>query len=52
MPLIFNRHGTTYPPPPYNADSVPTATPTVFEDPEGHLLEVITRPYGSGGWNP
>jgi len=23
-----------------------------FEDPEGHLLEVITRPYGSGGWNP
>ena len=23
-----------------------------FEDPEGHLLEVITRQYGSGGWNP
>ena len=23
-----------------------------FEDPNGHLLEVITRPYGSGGWNP
>ncbi len=23
-----------------------------FEDPIGHLLEVITRPYGSGGWNP
>jgi catechol 2,3-dioxygenase-like lactoylglutathione lyase family enzyme len=23
-----------------------------FEDPDGHLLEVITRPYGSGGWNP
>jgi catechol 2,3-dioxygenase-like lactoylglutathione lyase family enzyme len=23
-----------------------------FEDPSGHLLEVITRPYGSGGWNP
>ena len=22
-----------------------------FEDPNGHLLEVITRPYGSGGWN-
>ena len=20
-----------------------------FEDPEGHLLEIITRPYGSGG---
>jgi catechol 2,3-dioxygenase-like lactoylglutathione lyase family enzyme len=20
-----------------------------FEDPDGHLLEVITRPYGSGG---
>ena len=23
-----------------------------FEDPNGHFLEVITRPYGSGGWNP
>ena len=23
-----------------------------FEDPNGHLLEVITHPYGSGGWNP
>jgi len=23
-----------------------------FEDPSGHFLEVITRPYGSGGWNP
>ncbi len=23
-----------------------------FEDPNGHLLEIITRPYGSGGWNP
>ena len=23
-----------------------------FEDPNGHLLEVITRPYGSGNWNP
>lgn len=23
-----------------------------FEDPNGHLLEVMTRPYGSGGWNP
>lgn len=23
-----------------------------FEHPDGHLLEVITRPYGSGGWNP
>ena len=23
-----------------------------FEEPDGHLLEVITRPYGSGGWNP
>lgn len=23
-----------------------------FEDPDGHLLEVITREYGSGGWNP
>ena len=22
-----------------------------FEDPDGHFLEVITRPYGSGGWN-
>lgn len=23
-----------------------------FEELNGHLLEVITRPYGSGGWNP
>jgi catechol 2,3-dioxygenase-like lactoylglutathione lyase family enzyme len=23
-----------------------------FEDPDGHLLEIITRPYGSGGWRP
>ena len=23
-----------------------------FEDPNGHLLEVITRPYRSGGWQP
>jgi catechol 2,3-dioxygenase-like lactoylglutathione lyase family enzyme len=23
-----------------------------FKDPDGHLLEVITKPYGSGGWNP
>lgn len=23
-----------------------------FADPDGHLLEVITRSYGSGGWNP
>jgi catechol 2,3-dioxygenase-like lactoylglutathione lyase family enzyme len=23
-----------------------------FNDPDGHLLEIITRPYGSGGWNP
>src|SRR6266508_2957811 len=23
-----------------------------FEGPSGHFLEVITRPYGSGGWNP
>jgi len=23
-----------------------------FEDPDGHLMEIITRPYGSGGWNP
>jgi catechol 2,3-dioxygenase-like lactoylglutathione lyase family enzyme len=22
-----------------------------FEDPDGHVLEIITRPYGSGGWN-
>jgi catechol 2,3-dioxygenase-like lactoylglutathione lyase family enzyme len=21
-----------------------------FEDPDGHLLEIITRPYGTGGW--
>lgn len=23
-----------------------------FEDPDGHLLEIITRPYGSGGTPP
>ncbi len=23
-----------------------------FEEINGHLLEAITRPYGSGGWNP
>ena len=23
-----------------------------FEDPNGHFLEIITRPYGSGVWNP
>jgi catechol 2,3-dioxygenase-like lactoylglutathione lyase family enzyme len=23
-----------------------------FKDPDGHFLEVITRPYGSGGYNP
>ena len=23
-----------------------------FEDPDGHLLEIITRPYGSSGWEP
>lgn len=23
-----------------------------FEDPNGHFLEILTRPYGSGGWNP
>lgn len=23
-----------------------------FKDPNGHLLKVITRPYGSSGWNP
>lgn len=23
-----------------------------FEELNGHLLEAITRPYGSGGWNP
>jgi catechol 2,3-dioxygenase-like lactoylglutathione lyase family enzyme len=23
-----------------------------FEDPNGHFLEIITRPYGNGGWNP
>lgn len=22
-----------------------------FVDPNGHLIELITRPYGSGGWN-
>jgi len=22
-----------------------------FEDPDGQFLEIITRPYGSGGWN-
>ena len=23
-----------------------------FKELNGHLLEIITRPYGSGGWNP
>ena len=23
-----------------------------FDDPDGHLFEVLTRPYGSGGWAP
>jgi catechol 2,3-dioxygenase-like lactoylglutathione lyase family enzyme len=23
-----------------------------FPDPDGHLLEIITRPYGSSGWQP
>jgi catechol 2,3-dioxygenase-like lactoylglutathione lyase family enzyme len=23
-----------------------------FDDPDGHLLEIITRAYGSGGWDP
>lgn len=23
-----------------------------FQDPDGHLLEILTRPYGSGGWQP
>jgi catechol 2,3-dioxygenase-like lactoylglutathione lyase family enzyme len=23
-----------------------------FEDPDGHLLEILTRPYGSGGSSP
>ena len=23
-----------------------------FQDPDGHLLEIITRPYGSSGWEP
>ncbi len=23
-----------------------------FKNPDGHLLEVLTRAYGSGGWNP
>jgi hypothetical protein len=23
-----------------------------LEDPSGHLLEIITRPYGSSGWEP
>ena len=23
-----------------------------WADPNGHNLEIITRPYGSGGWNP
>ncbi len=22
-----------------------------FDDPDGHILEILTRPYGSGGWN-
>ena len=23
-----------------------------FKEMNGHLIEIITRPYGSGGWNP
>lgn len=23
-----------------------------FDAPDGHLLEILTRPYGSGGWRP
>jgi catechol 2,3-dioxygenase-like lactoylglutathione lyase family enzyme len=23
-----------------------------FEDPNGHVLEILTRRYGSGGWDP
>lgn len=23
-----------------------------FKETNGHLIEIITRPYGSGGWNP
>jgi catechol 2,3-dioxygenase-like lactoylglutathione lyase family enzyme len=23
-----------------------------FNDPNGHFLEILTQPYGSGGWNP
>ena len=23
-----------------------------FQDPNGHILEIITRPYGSSGWEP
>jgi hypothetical protein len=23
-----------------------------FKERNGHLLEIITREYGSGGWNP
>ena len=23
-----------------------------FDDPDGHLLEILTRPYGSGGFRP
>lgn len=23
-----------------------------FPDPDGHSIEIITKPYGSGGWNP
>jgi catechol 2,3-dioxygenase-like lactoylglutathione lyase family enzyme len=44
---------------PYWADPARTQRETVnhrdggrglyFEDPDGHLLEIITRPYGSGG---
>jgi extradiol dioxygenase family protein len=47
---------------PYWADPAQTQTGEInyhdggrgfyFEDPNGHFLEVITRPYGSGGWNP
>jgi catechol 2,3-dioxygenase-like lactoylglutathione lyase family enzyme len=23
-----------------------------FDSPDGHILEILTRPYGSGGWSP
>ena len=29
-----------------------TADAVSIRRPNGHLLEIITRPYGSGGWNP